>query len=246
MSDQGKEIIARDEHAAEFDSWYLKRGFYYDWVEKKTIMNALNLKSEDIVLDVGCGTGRFTRMIAKKCRKVYGIDFSPKSVEVLKEKAKEEGLKNIEPFICDITKPLPIKEKVDKIISVQVVQHIPTATGRKIALKNLYNQLNPNGRCVISVYNWSPLINRGLLKEGKFINGICYSRFTPIELEALLRTCGFKNISVGGCINFKWYNIFKNSDLQQTLYPVAKIDAFLSKFRVSCSLGNFLVCKGIK
>lgn len=145
MSNQEEEIRARDGQAEEFEDWYLQRGYYYDWVEKRTILNALNLQREDVVLDVGCGTGRFTKVIAKKCKKVYGVDFSPKSIEVLNKKAQEEGIQNIETYVCDITKPLPIKENVDKIVSVQTIQHIPTEAERHKALKNLYDQLNGGG-----------------------------------------------------------------------------------------------------
>lgn len=145
MSNQEEETRARDGQAEEFEDWYLQRGYCYDWVEKKTILNALNLQKEDTVLDVGCGTGRFTRVMAKKCKKVYGIDFSSKSIEVLDRKAREEEIQNIETYVCDITKPLPIKEKVDKIVSVQVIQHIPTDAERCMTLKNLYDQLNGGG-----------------------------------------------------------------------------------------------------
>lgn len=246
MSDQKDEIKARDEQAEEFEDWYLQKGYYYDLVEKNTIITALNLQKKDIVLDVGCGTGRFTREISRKCKKVYGIDFSPKSIEVLNNKMQEEGIKNIETYVCDITKPLPIKEKVDKIVSVQVIQHIPTDAERCMALKNLYDQLNGGGACVITLYNWGSPFNRGLLKEGKFPNGIYYLRFTPNEVEGLFRKCGFKDILVRGVINFRWYSVLTNRKLCKLFYPIAKLDIFLSRFNFSCLLGSFLVCKGVK
>lgn len=42
------------------------------------------------------------------------------------------------------------------------------------------------------------------------------------------------------------YAILNKCGLYRILYPVAKLDAFLSRFKVSCSLGTYLVCKGIK
>lgn len=247
MNGQEEEIKARNNEADRYEDWYLQRGYYYDWVEKTTILNALNLKREDIVLDVGCGTGRFTREIAKRCKKVYGVDFSPESIEVLNKKAKQEGIENIESYICDITKQLPIKEAVDKVLSVQVIQHIPTEAERCLVMNNLYNQLNDGGVCVISLYNWGFASKGGLLKEGRFSNGIYYNRFTSNEIEALFEKCGFKNISVRGCINLKGYNILSGHKIiYKLLYIVAKIDTFLSRFGFSCSYGDFIVCKGIK
>jgi len=65
MGNQEEEIRARNGQAEEFEDWCPQRGYYYDWVEKKTILNALNLQRGDTVLDASCGTGRFTRVIAK-------------------------------------------------------------------------------------------------------------------------------------------------------------------------------------
>lgn len=247
MNGQEDEITARNNEAERYEDWYLQRGYYYDWVEKTTILNALNLKKDDIVLDIGCGTGRFTREIAKRCKKVYGVDFSPESIDILNKKAQQEGIENIESHICDITKQLPIKGTVDKVLSAQVIQHIPIEAERCLVMNNLYNQLNEGGVCVISIYNWASHSKDGLLKEGKFSNGIYYLRFTSNEVEALLKKCGFKNISVRGCINLRGYNILSDhKHIYKLLYLVAKIDTFLSRFNFSCSYGNFLVCKGYK
>lgn len=198
------------------------------------------------MLDAGCGTGRLTREIARHCRKVYGIDFSPKSIEVLNIKARSEGIDNIETHICDIKEILPFSDKVDKVVSVQVIQHIPNDIERYKALRNLYSKLKSNGICVISVYNWKPIFNRELIKEGVFQNGVYYYRFTPGELYALFKKCGFKHISVRGSINLAGYNLIKNKSIYKLLYPIAKMDTFISEFKLSRCLGAFLVCSGVK
>ncbi len=243
---QQEEIKARDEQAESFEQWYIRRGVLHDYVEKQVIIDLLNLQRDDAVLDAGCGTGRLTREMAKQCRKVYGIDFSPKSIEWLNKKLREQWIKNVEIFVGDITKQLPIKEKVDKIISVQVIQHIPTESERYLALTNLYNQLKVGGICVITIYSWGSFFDRGLAKEGRFTNGVYYFRFTPNEVETLFKKCGFKNVSVKGCVNFRGYAVLNKFGIYRLLYPVAKLDAFLSRFKVSCFFGTYLVCKGIK
>lgn len=44
------------------------------------------------VLDAGCGSGYFTRRLAKKGAKVYGVDFSEKVVEYCKKREEDEQL----------------------------------------------------------------------------------------------------------------------------------------------------------
>jgi len=40
------------------------------------ICNCLDLKKDDVLLDICCGNGVITTELAKKCRKVVGVDFS--------------------------------------------------------------------------------------------------------------------------------------------------------------------------
>lgn len=51
------------------------------------------------VLDVGCGTGRYALALARHCRSVVGVDFSPRMLRIAREKAEELGLANVR-FIC--------------------------------------------------------------------------------------------------------------------------------------------------
>ena len=54
----------------------------------------LNIKSDDVVLDVGCGGGININRMAKNAKKVYGIDYSMESVKLsrqVNEKLIDEG-----------------------------------------------------------------------------------------------------------------------------------------------------------
>lgn len=224
MKNQFQETIARDNRAEDYEQWYLQKGFFFDYIEKQVILNTLNLNKNDIVLDCGCGTGRLTRLIAKKVKKVYAIDFSPKSIEVLKKKVLVEKIENIEMYVHDITKPFPIPETVDKIVSVQVIQHLPEEKIRKLALENIYNQLKENGLCVITLYNWRFLSHRSLMKEGTFPQGFYYYRFIPNEAKSFLLHGKFKNISIRGCINFRGYDksILNSKIMKKIFFPIAE------------------------
>lgn len=45
-------------------------------------LNHLNIKSDDVILDVGCGGGININRMAKTAKKVYGIDYSIESVKL--------------------------------------------------------------------------------------------------------------------------------------------------------------------
>ena len=80
------------------------------------LFDKLILDENDTVLDVGCGEGSVTVPLAKKVKKVIGIDSSPKMLEYLEKRAKDNNIDNIETILK------PIEEiTYDEIRDVDVV-----------------------------------------------------------------------------------------------------------------------------
>ena len=92
-----------------------------------------NVSPEDTVLDIGCGNGALTFDVAKKAKRIIGIDLSKKNIKIAKEKFSRE---NIEYIQGDILKSLP-DEKFDVIILSNILEHIPN---RIEFLENLKNK----------------------------------------------------------------------------------------------------------
>ena len=66
------------------------------------LFEMLILDENDTVLDVGCGEGSVTIPIAKKVKKVIGVDSSPKMLEYLEKRASDNGIDNIESILKPI------------------------------------------------------------------------------------------------------------------------------------------------
>ncbi|WP_406534377.1 class I SAM-dependent methyltransferase [Methanobrevibacter sp.] len=93
---------------------------FYKRTRKDDYQNALFdkliLDEDDVVLDVGCGEGSVTIPIAKRVKKVIGVDSSPKMLEYLEKRANENNITNIETILK------PIEEiSYDEIGDVDVV-----------------------------------------------------------------------------------------------------------------------------
>jgi ubiquinone/menaquinone biosynthesis C-methylase UbiE len=66
------------------------------------LFDKLILDENDTVLDVGCGEGSVTIPIARRVKKVIGVDSSPKMLEYLEKRASENGVGNIETVLKPI------------------------------------------------------------------------------------------------------------------------------------------------
>ena len=100
--DRGKDW---DKAAAGFHK-RAKKDDYHDLLFSKLILD-----ENDSVLDLGCGEGSITLPLAKKVKKVTGVDSSTKMLELLNQRAQEEDFDNIE----TILKPL---EEANKYVFI--------------------------------------------------------------------------------------------------------------------------------
>jgi SAM-dependent methyltransferase len=67
----------------EYDQWYqTPRGRWIGKLEYRKLFEALNPRPEESILDIGCGTGFFTRCFARdQTGTVAGIDPDPNTIE---------------------------------------------------------------------------------------------------------------------------------------------------------------------
>ncbi len=87
----------------------------------------------DRVLDVGCGRGMVANDVAKKAKKVVGIELDPKNVAFAKEHYQRPNLSYV---IGDALKDIPPGE-FDVIVLSNVLEHIDQRVSFASSLKNL-------------------------------------------------------------------------------------------------------------
>lgn len=117
------------------------------WQKPHQVIQALALKPDAVVADIGSGTGYFAVRLANMVPngRVYGVDIEPEMVKYLAERAKREKLDNLVAIAGTPGDPR-LPEKADVILLVDAYHHIDQ---RDRYFSNLRASLKPGGRLAI-------------------------------------------------------------------------------------------------
>jgi ubiquinone/menaquinone biosynthesis C-methylase UbiE len=150
------------------------------------------LRPDDLVVEVGCGTGRMTLPLAEiSARQVVGVDPEERMLEVARGKDVAGRVR----WLRGTAYRLPLADGVAGVVLMSMVVHLLKQPGR--AYTEARRVLHPEGRMVIWTFTprhvqefylneWFPSIAR--------IDG---QRFPAVEtLEAGLRRAGFASVAV--------------------------------------------------
>ncbi|RLG49488.1 MAG: hypothetical protein DRN96_09505 [Thermoproteota archaeon] len=107
------------------------------------------LHGEGCVLDVACGTGAVSLLLAEEGREVIGLDLSPGQVNQLKAKASLKGI-SIHPVIGD-ARMLPFRSKSFNLATCSGA--LSEIAGRKHAIREISRVLKQGGHAITMTFN---------------------------------------------------------------------------------------------
>lgn len=171
-----------------YESWYDTVGRRADRLEKALLDRLLrHFPQARTLLEVGCGTGHFTRWLAGHGLSVVGVDLStPMLAEArrLGDEAYVQGNALRLPFAC---------AAFDLVVFVTTLEFIPEpglalAEALRVARQGL----------LLGVLNRSSRLGRQLKSEGGPVWDVAHF-FAPTELEALVR-----RVANGEAVEITW------------------------------------------
>jgi len=127
--------------------------FYYGLKPSKELEIFLNETHPPTgeALDLGCGEGRNSLLLARYGYHVHAVDVSSQGIQKLENYAQEHDLQNITCTVADVrTVQLPTAF-YDAIVAVTILDHITQEEGRKVA-EAIVNALKPGGFVFIETF----------------------------------------------------------------------------------------------
>lgn len=187
-----------------------KKYNYLKWVHEpayiKVFKSSADFNKNDLVLDVGTGTGIIAHALAPLVKEVIGLDISQDMLGHSNWKDNKYFIKR------DIRNPIFYDNVFDKVTARMVFHHITERT--KEAMDECYRILKIGGKMVLS--EGVPPIPE-VKEDYKRIFKLKENRltFTEEDLVSLMKNSGFKNIRVSVHImkNFSVHDWLENSGL---------------------------------
>ena len=128
-----------------------------DWLERPEreaeekpdlLLEALKLKSGDVVADIGAGTGYYSWRMAKDVGEkgvVYAVDIQQEMLDLLAQKMAERKISNVKGVLGTITDPKLPAHSVDLVLMVDVYHEFDHPFEM---MKAICQALKPGGRVV--------------------------------------------------------------------------------------------------
>lgn len=125
---------------------------YSTWADfiENTLERYSDVKPE-LVLDLGCGTGRMTLELARRGYDMTGVDLSTEMLDIARASAEEQGIGNVLWLNQSFTE-LDLYGTVDLAVScLDCINHITSQGELKTALSLVHNFLVPGGLFIFDI-----------------------------------------------------------------------------------------------
>ena len=119
-----------------------------DFVEE--ILNKECKIRPELVLDLGCGTGKMTLELARRGYDMTGIDYSPEMLDIARSIADEEGHDIL--WLCQDMREFELYGTVDAVVCcLDCINHLEDENDLDKCFKLVHNYLIPDGIFIFDI-----------------------------------------------------------------------------------------------
>ena len=129
---------------------HLDYGEWADFIEK--IVKREMKAQPELVLDLGCGTGRMTLELASRGYDMIGVDSSPEMLDIARERAEEAGLSARILYLLQDMRSFELYGTVELAVScLDCVNHLLSPSELDQCFSLVHNYLSPDGIFVFDI-----------------------------------------------------------------------------------------------
>jgi ubiquinone/menaquinone biosynthesis C-methylase UbiE len=188
-----KVLESDPEHADESSPWY------------RLVLEFLPAVQDQRILEIACGRGGFSRLLASKGASVCGADFSASAVEIAKEKLlRDPPLKDHVTYVQADVQDMPFeKNSFDLVISCETIEHVPDPSA---AVREMYRVCKPGGTLYLTTPNYFNFMGLYLIYAAVRHPGLKSSqpldeRFLFPQIRGFVTRAGWKIVRTDGTVH---------------------------------------------
>ncbi len=157
--------------------------------EFRQLVELSGLKKTHTVLDLGCGTGLQTVLLARRCASILGLDVSPKAILEAQERAIRCGVADRAKFRCSPVEQSELpSNSFDRVYSFCVLEHIGNLDQ---VLAELLRVMKPGAEMHVTVDSLANVHDPRLIEKHRQDHFVV-EYFTPASVSERLTRAGFE------------------------------------------------------
>lgn len=109
-------------------------------IQEGRLLQALNLQSDEMVMELGTGSGYFTALLAQLAGQVISVEYFAELSEQAAQRLQQHGIENVSLQVGDAAKNWVLADRIDAIVITAAYVTVP---------ENYLHQLKVGGRLVV-------------------------------------------------------------------------------------------------
>ncbi len=127
---------------------------YREWADfiEEILKREYRIGKPDLLLDLGCGTGKMTIELARRGYDMTGIDYSVEMLDIAREAAITEGVSERILWLCQDMREFELYGTVDAVVCcLDGINHLTAGADLSKCFSLVHNYLVPDGIFVFDV-----------------------------------------------------------------------------------------------
>ncbi len=126
---------------------------YESWADFFEQMFRLYMKEKpELVLDLGCGTGKMTLTLARRGYNMTGVDYSPEMLDIAQRDEANLRLEHSVLWLCQDMREFELYGTVDACVCcLDTINHITKSKDLSVIFSLVHNYLNPDGLFIFDI-----------------------------------------------------------------------------------------------